>query len=104
MNLFRFNAVLRAAPLLWLFLSACAATQSASAFTPRSASAEELVTVTADKAGQHDQALSDSLERSLERQEKDDQTEPATVEPQKQPTRDTTAGRPLRGDSVAIVR
>jgi hypothetical protein len=99
-----FKAALPAVPLLSLLLSACAATQSATAFTLRAASSEEPVTVTADdKAALHDQALSDSLERSLERQEREDQAEPVSVEPQK-PTRDATASRPPRSESVAIVR
>jgi hypothetical protein len=65
----------RAAALFLLLLPACAGTQSAAAFTLRSASPETPVVEVPNKAGAHDQALASSLDRSLEQQEKQDRVE-----------------------------
>ncbi len=86
--------------LVLLVLSACAGTQSSTAFTPRSAPPEEPVAVTADRTAQHEQALADSLERSLERQEKEDQAEQTPAEP----THEGVPARPPRTDPIATAR
>jgi|HubBroStandDraft_6_1064221.scaffolds.fasta_scaffold382785_2 hypothetical protein len=89
--------------LFFLLMAGCAETQSQQAFTPRRPAEEVPAFTTPNRFGEHDRALAESIDRSLQALEDEPMipARPAALEKESSPTRDVRTSGDSRASKTA---